>query len=59
MRKLLTVLIILTLCVAAVSADAYKDVNNMISRGYVKTDPEQIRALSSALSRDQKESIYI
>ena len=59
MRKLLTVLIILTLCVAAVSADAYKDVNNMISRGYVKTDPEQIRALSSALSQDQKESIYI
>lgn len=59
MRKLLIVIIALTICIAAVYADAYKDVNNMISKGYVKTDPEQIRALSSALTQDQKQSIYL
>ena len=59
MRKLFTIILILTLCVAAVSADAYRDVNNMISKGYVKTDPEQIRALSSSLTQDQKQSLYL
>ena len=58
MRKLLILFIALTVCIAALSADAYKDVNRMIANGYVKTNPDEIRALSSALSQDQKESIY-
>ena len=59
MRKLLMILIALTVCVAALSADAYKDVNRLIANGYVKTNPDEIRALSSALSQDQKNSLYI
>ena len=59
MRKLLIIFIALTVCVAALSADAYKDVSRMIANGYVKTSPDEIRALSSALSQDQKKSLYI
>ena len=59
MRKLLILFIALTVCIAALSADAYKDVSRMIANGYVKTNPDEIRALSSALSQDQKKSLYI
>ena len=59
MRKLLIIFIALIVCVAALSADAYKDVSRMIANGYVKTSPDEIRALSSALSQDQKKSLYI
>ena len=53
MRKLLIIFIALTVCVATLSADAYKDVNRLIANGYVKTNPDEIRTLSSALSQDQ------
>ena len=47
----------MTVCIAAVFADAYRDVNVMINSGYVKYDPESIRAISDWLTQDQKESI--
>ena len=49
----------MTVCIAAVFADAYRDVNVMINSGYVKYDPESIRAISDGLTQDQKESIYM
>ena len=49
MRKLLILFIALTVCVAALSADAYKDVNKLIANGYVKTNPDEIRVKKSSI----------
>ena len=51
-------LIFAVICASFASADAYKDVNGLISRGLSEQNIQMIKELSPQLTQSQKNSIY-
>lgn len=57
-KRLLLTFFVLLAAVASVSANAYQDANRLIKNGYVKSDPDAIRALVPQLTDSEITSLY-
>ena len=57
-KRIIIALIFAVICASFASADAYKDVNGLISRGLTEQNIQMIKELSPQLTQSQKNSIY-
>ena len=57
-KRLVIISLLILVCAAVVFADAYKDVNNYISRGLSAENIAKIKELAPQLTQKQKNSIY-
>ena len=57
-KRFFITLFVLLVAAASVSANAYQDANRLIKNGYVKSDPDAIRALVPQLTDSEITSLY-